>query len=89
MIVFIFFRFLDIYTTLLNVNRWGADVEGNLIVRKILERGLFVQWQILFMGLIVLIAEYIPKYRRIIYVSLSAFSLLASFNNLFCYWFIK
>jgi len=89
MILLILARLADIYTTLLNVNKWGWDVEGNPLMMKIGQRGLFFPYQLFVLGFCIVIAEQIPKYKRIIYVSVSAISLLASASNLFCYWFIK
>jgi hypothetical protein len=89
MAILILTRLLDIFTTYLNINKWGIDVEGNPIVRKIMEQGYFIPYQLCFIGIVILIAERIPKYRRIIYLSISSVSLLAIINNLFCFIFIR
>lgn len=89
MIILILTRLLDIFTTYLNINKWGIEVEGNPIVRKIMEQGLFIPYQMCFIGIIILIAERVPKYKRIIYLSISCISLIAFINNLFCFIFIK
>jgi hypothetical protein len=89
MIILIITRLLDIFTTYLNINKWGIEVEGNPIVRKIMEHGLFLPYQLCFIGIVILIAEHLPKYKRIIYISISCISLLAVVNNLFCFIFIK
>lgn len=88
MILLIVTRLLDIFSTLININKWGIEVEGNPIILAILEKGLFVPYQMFFLGLIILIAEALPKYKRIIYVAMSCISLIAVINNLFCYLFI-
>lgn len=89
MFILILTRLLDVFSTYLNINRWGIGVEGNPIVRKIMEIGLFIPYQMFFIGLIILIAEHLPKYKRIIYISISCVSLIAFVNNLFCFIFIK
>jgi putative exporter of polyketide antibiotics len=89
MIILIIARILDIVTTLINTNKWGYSVEGNFIMRQIIEKGLFIPYQMFMIGFIILIAEIIPKYKRIIYISVSVLSLITSVNNLFCYFFIK
>lgn len=86
MILLILTRLLDIISTLLNVNKWGWDVEGNPAVRKIGEQGYFLYYQAFVTIFIILIAELCPKYKRIIYVSVSVLSLLASISNLYCYY---
>lgn len=89
MIVLILARLLDAISTLLNVNQWGWDVEGNPLMRTIGERGLFIPYQLFITGIIIVIAELIPRYRRIVYLSVSSLSLLAILTNLYCFFFIK
>jgi len=89
MIILILARILDIWSTYININKWGIDVESNPIVREIIKRGLFIPYQMSCIGIIILIAEHLPKYKRIIYISISCVSLVAFINNLFCYIFIR
>ena len=89
MIILIIARLLDIITTLLNVNKWGWGVEGNPIVRWTAEQGYFFYYQSMLVLIVIFIAEAIPKYRQIIYISVSCLSLIAMINNLFCFFFIK
>jgi len=89
MIILIITRLLDIFTTYLNINKWGIEVEGNPIIRKIMEQGFFIPYQMVFIGIIILIAEHLPKYKRIIYISISCISLIAVIINLFCFIFIR
>jgi len=89
MIIFIIARMLDILSTLVNIKKWGYSVEGNPLVRQIFEKGLFIPYQMFVAGFIILLAELLPKYRRIIYVGISALSLIVCISNLFCYFFIK
>ena len=89
MIVLFIARLLDILTTYLNVGKWGWGVEGNPIISMIGNRGLFIPYQFFMFGLIVIIAELLPKYRKIIYISLSAISLMVAISNLFCFIYIK
>jgi len=89
MIILILTRILDVYSTLINVNKWGYEVEGNPFIRGLMEKGLFIPAQIVGIILVIIIAELLPKYRKIIYISISAFSLLASIINFSCYFFIN
>ena len=89
MIILIITRLLDIITTLLNVNKWGLDVEGNPIIRTLMYEGLFIPYQLLITGIIILIAELLPKYKNIIYISISAITIITIVNNLLCFIFIK
>ena len=88
MIILIITRLLDIFSTYLNINKWGIDVEGNPVVRMIMEKGLFIPYQLFCLGLIIFIAELLPRYKRIIYISISCISLVVFINNLFCFIFI-
>lgn len=74
---------------MININKWGYEVEGNLITRLAMERGLFIPAQVFGIGLIIVVAELIPKYKQIIYISISSLSLLTSALNFYCYLFIK
>lgn len=89
MIILIITRLLDIFTTYLNINKWGTGVEGNPIVREVMDKVFFIPYQMFFLGVIILVAEQLPKYKRIIYISISCLSLLAIINNLFCFMFIR
>ena len=89
MIVFLIARILDIFTTYLNINKWGWGVEGNPLIAEVGRRGFFIIYQMFMFGLVVILAELLPKYKRIIYVSLSALSFVVAFSNLFCYLYIK
>lgn len=89
MLILIITRFLDIFTTYLNINKWGIDVEGNPLVRKIMEQGYFLSYQMVVLGIIIVVAELIPKYKRIIYISTSTLSLLAVIINTYCFIFIR
>jgi hypothetical protein len=89
MIILIITRILDIFTTYLNINKWGIDVEGNPLIRSAMEKGLFIPAQLFAVGIIILIAEYLPKYKTIIYGSISSISLLAILINTYCYIFIR
>jgi hypothetical protein len=89
MILLIFTRILDLITTLLNTNKWGWEVEGNPVVQQIGIRGLFIPYQLFSVGVIIIVAELLPRYKRIIYVSMSSISLIVAGSNLFCFIFIR
>lgn len=89
MMAFILLRILDVVTTLLNINKWGIGVEGNPLMRGVMGEGLFIPYQVLMTGTIIIVAESLLKYRRIIYVGLSVLSLFIAVNNLCCYLLIK
>lgn len=89
MIILIITRLLDILTTYINIQKWGTSVEGNPIVREVIERGFFIPYQMFFVGIVILITEHLPKYKRIIYISISCISLIVFINNLFCFIFIR
>ena len=89
MLILIILRTLDVITNLLNINKWGLGVEGNPVMRMVMENGLFIPYQAFLTGLIIVIAELLSKYRRIIYLSISSISLLAVVNNLACFILIK
>ena len=89
MIVLLITRLLDMFTTYLNINKWGYGVEGNPLIRELMERGLFIPGQFFMIGLITVLAEALPKYKRIIYVSISSLSLVAVAINTYCFIFIK
>lgn len=85
MLLLLITRFLDVFTTYLNTKKWGIGVEGNPFMLVLMERNLFWIYQGIIFLVIVLIAELLPKYRKIIYVSLSILSLMVAISNLFCY----
>lgn len=85
MLLLLITRLLDIFTTYLNTKKWGIGVEGNPFMLSLMEKGLFWWYQAFMFLVIVLIAELLPRYRKIIYVSLSAISFIVSISNLFCY----
>jgi hypothetical protein len=85
MLLLLITRFLDVFTTYLNTKKWGIGVEGNPFMLVLMERNLFWIYQGIMFLVIVLIAELLPKYRKIIYVSLSILSLMVAISNLFCY----
>ena len=85
MLLLLITRFLDVFTTYLNTNKWGIGVEGNPFMLSLMEKGLFWWYQASMFLVIVLIAELLPRYRKIIYVSLSAISFIVAISNLFCY----
>jgi len=89
MLLLIIARLLDIFTTYLNINKWGWGVEGNPLIAEVGRRGFFIPYQLFMLGGIIVIAELLPKYKRIIYVSLIAISLMVTISNLFCFIFIK
>jgi len=89
MLLLLIARILDILTTYLNINKWGVEVEGNPLTMAIIQRGLFIPYQMIMFLVIVLVAELLPRYRKIIYVSLIAISLMVTISNLFCFIFIK
>jgi hypothetical protein len=86
--LFILTRILDVLTTLLNTNKYGASVEGNPLMEQIMIRGLFIPYQIFMTGMFILLAEAVPKYKKISYFSMSLLSLFFILSNLFCYLFI-
>lgn len=85
MLLLLITRLLDIFTTHLNTNKWGIGVEGNPLMLSLMEKGLFWWYQAFMFLVIVLIAKLLPRYRKIIYVSLSAISFIVSISNIFCY----
>jgi len=90
LIFLIITRILDITTTLIDVNEFGIEMEGNPIIRKTLELGLFIPYQIFMLIVIVLVAGmFKKKYRKIIYLIISILGLLSSILNLYCYLFIR
>jgi hypothetical protein len=90
LIFLIITRILDITTTLIDVNEFGIEMEGNPIIRKTLESNVFILYQIFMLGIIILIAGmFKKKYRKIIYIIISILGLLASASNLYCYLFIR
>jgi hypothetical protein len=90
LIFLIITRILDITTTLIDVNEFGIEMEGNPIIRKTLELNLFIPYQIFMLIVIVLVAGmFQKKYRKIIYLIISILGLLGSILNLYCYLFIR
>ena len=85
MLLLLITRFLDVFTTYLNIKKWGIGVEGNPFMLSLMERNLFWWYQAIMFLIIVLIAELLPRYRKIIYVSLSAISFMVAISNLLCY----
>ena len=89
MIFFILSRMLDVATTLLEINKWGYGIEGNPWVRVVMEKGLFIPYQILMTCVVILVAENLPKCRKVIYGGLTVLGLFVTVTNLGCYLFIK
>jgi hypothetical protein len=54
MVTFIILRLLDIWSTLLSVSTFGIDLETNPVSRFLLEKGLFVWWQIFLTSIVCL-----------------------------------
>ena len=88
MIIFIITRILDVFTTLLNVNNFGWDVEINPWLRNLGEKGLFIPYQIGLTLFAILITNR-SKFKKQIYLTLSIISLIAVCINTYCYIFIK
>lgn len=88
MIIFIITRILDVFTTYLNVNNFGWDVESNPSLRYLGNNGLFIPYQILITILGIIVVEHC-KFKKQIYIALSIISLIAVCINIYCYIFIK
>lgn len=87
MTIFIITRLLDMVTTLLNVNNYGWDIEGNPLVRSIGEKGLFIPYELAIL-IITIIAINRFKYKDIVYLVFSGISMVAVIINLYCFFFI-
>lgn len=93
MYLLIISRLADVLTTYLNVNKWDWSVEGNPLVRKIGESGYFIHYQILSTIFLIIALHFIPKWKNIIYKSLTILSFLVATMNIITYlateWIIR
>lgn len=86
--LFLITRILDIYTTLLGINKWGTDIEGNPVTKFMLENGLFFVWQFLWTAFALWFGN-ITIHKKLFFGMLSGASLLVAISNAYCYIFIN
>jgi hypothetical protein len=89
MYLLILSRILDVFTTYLNVNKWGWDVEGNIFMRNLGESGWFIPYQIIVVLFLIILLERLPKWKGIIYKVLTIMSLLVAISNFVIYLTIR
>jgi hypothetical protein len=78
-------RLADILTTYLNVNKWGWDVEGNPLVRRIGESGYFMIYQFAVIVFLITALQFKPKWKKVVYKSLTVLSFLVATMNIITY----
>jgi len=84
-------RTLDTISTLLNVLKWGIDVEANLVMLWLLEKGLifFIVYQIIMTGLMLILWLKCGRIVRTIIKIFVILSFVFSILNLIYYFLIK
>ena len=87
MIIFIITRILDVITTYMNIFKWG-NTEGNPFMRILIDKHLLIPYQFMITLAIIWLLEIFPKYKNIIYISLSILGILTIIVNIYSYLFI-